>query len=906
MTVLMTVSVLLLACTKDDPGDSGVELAGPVLSHEVPTATFAIGEDIPLSIAAEDADGVGGIDVVYRDQGGAFWNTVEASTEDGVAWTATIPGADVEDPGVEYYLRATDLHPDQASTSYLPADIDEPFGVTIALIGEALPFEADFELEPGDTLYTLGFASASLGFAGYQWDESEAQANSGITSLAHGRGVEGVPALDDWLISPPLDLSSTDAIQLTWWEYGQGVEAASHSIAVSTGSRDPESGEFVELVVLDAPTEDGWSRAAVVDLSEYAGESAVYIAWRYQGEYADDWYIDDVLVRSSAIDLEPTLTWSPDPVHPDETATLTLELENLVEIEGGELTVTASLPEGGGAFASDTDTIGSVPSLGVVGAQFELTVDAAWPDNAYLPVDFAVDDGETSWLFEEVMVVGEPSAMRLELTLTDEALLQVDLGVGDPDDPTWEEQLYADVPAAGVLELSHDLTDMYEMLPPAPGDERWYARITSEAQGRVDAFEIDHGDTTYEASVTPTWVAGDELVVYLPEPPEPTISSTSVSPTKVAPGDSISVSSVLMNSGDDTADQVFVELVSSDPDVTISSGGPVELTDDVWEGGDWWTTDTMSFQVSDEHLDSTPVELAWSLDDGVESWMLPFDVEVPWPVMKVTSVVIDDGDGGDDDGLLEPGETAELEVEITNVGDLAASGIVYSTLTSGAASTASVTIDEGTDTLGSLSVDASREADFTVTVDAGAALGDTFVLEVVLTDNDTSYLATAEIVLGELPWLSVSATDDAIGDAYDYTFDIVNAKYRSDGVTFELILESADEFDATTFVEMWAVASSADYTYYRLVLQSGTAKLQGYDGGFLKISEPTVEYPTAKQVKLTWDIEPMGMNNTTLSVGFGSGWCGSETDSFCDHFPDGWGYYYHDHYDTSRFFTMRW
>ena len=104
---------------------------------------------------------------------------------------------------------------------------------------------------------------------------------------------------------------------------------------------------------------------------------------------------------------------------------------------------------------------------------------------------------------------------------------------------------------------------------------------------------------------------------------------------------------------------------------------------------------------------------------------------------------------------------------------------------------------------------------------------------------------------------------------------------------------------------VWAVASSGDYAFYRLSLQGTSAKLQGYDSAFVTLAKPTVTYPDSSTVRLAWNEADMGIGSTQFRAGFGAGWCGSDTGSFCDHFPDNWGYYYTG-YDQSNFYSLRW
>jgi hypothetical protein len=282
-------------------------------------------------------------------------------------------------------------------------------------------------------------------------------------------------------------------------------------------------------------------------------------------------------------------------------------------------------------------------------------------------------------------------------------------------------------------------------------------------------------------------------------------------------------------------------------------------------------------------------------------------VPVPWVVIKATSVTIDDSSGGNGDGLLDVGETAELEVELTNVGDLDADGFLDTVLSHEASSTATAPVTVAADTLSSLNTESSRDADYEVSVDAGSAAGDTLDLLVTSTDDNASYATPVTITLGEPPWLSVSSVDDDRGDNFGYTFDILNVLYRVNGDRLEMLFQSGEVFDSSAaYVEMWGIASSGDYTYYRMVVNAGTTSLEGYDGGFVNLGEPTLEFPSSTELKVSWPLSDMDPDVSSLRVGFGAGWCGVDTESFCDHFPDGWGYYYHSTYTDSGFFTLRW
>ncbi|MBK9365211.1 MAG: choice-of-anchor J domain-containing protein [Deltaproteobacteria bacterium] len=909
--LLLAGLLSLAACKGGDDGDTGEVNLGPALTH-TPPESLTQGEPLRLSVVAEDADGVASVSVVYRVQGEDYWSNADLVEADG-EWSVEIAADEATPPAVEYYFKATD----QAAlsfVSYLPADlsVEGPFTVSVLATSLGLPFFEDFEVESGENfLSDLGWGSDAQGFPGYVWGLSGTRATSGEVSAYHARGVEDISAMEDWLISPALDLSGQDRVQVTWREYGAYVEGASHKLYASVGSRDPKDGDYVLLAELAAPVEDEWSRAPLVEVSELAGERVVYLAWVYEGSEADDWYIDDVLVRPLTIDLTSELSWAPNPAHPGETTTLSLALLNLADASAESLTVTASLPEGGGVFTADTVTLGDgIAAYGSAIADLELQIDAAWPDNSPMPVTFTVSDGLDSWSFDETFIVGSPTTGSLSVALSGEGLVQVSFGVGDPDAPTWEQDVYSALAPVGALTVEVDLTEQHALLPPSAGPLRWFARIDSAATGRVTDLSFSTGDEVWSASVKPTLILDGETLVYVPEPPAPTLSGARASVTSLSPGvEDVALSFNLRNNGGDFAGPVSISLSSADADVVITDGAAlVADAADLEPGEQLAYADVFRFNVSADHVSSLPITVNVDVTDGLESWSLPVELTVPWPVLKVTSVVIDDRIGGDNDGLLEPGETADLELELTNVGDLDTFGVVEGALTVAASSVVAATPQTALETVGSMTVNRTRSADFNLSVDAGASLGEALDLVLTFNDGTATYLADLQLIMGEPPWLSVTPIDDNAGDHYDSTFDLLNVQYRSDGSTLELKFISYTEFDTSkAFVEMWAVPTAADYTYYRLVYQSGSAKLQGYasGAGFVTLLAPTATFPDANTLILSWPLADMGLLTTSFKAGFGAGWCGSETGSYCDHFPDGWGYYYSS-YSSSRFFTLSW
>lgn len=900
-------ALLLTGCpTDDDTEDTDLPdpAVGPELTHE-PPASVDEGVAIPVSVTAVDVDGVDQVKVFYRTQGVTAWDTLflERSADDAEVWTAEIPAQTVQWPAIEYYVRAqdaTDLH----SVSYLPVEASSgPFSVPVIVVGRPLPFEEPFEDSGSAGLYGLGWDEDSNGFRGYAWEISSTKAYTGAASAGHRRGIEGVDPLEDWLISPALDFSTLDRIEVGWFEYGDYAANADHSLWISTTGPDPDLGTFELVTELGSPPEDAWGKSRTIDLTAWAGNETVWLAWHYQGQFSDAWYIDDVSVRALGPDLTATgFSW--DPVDPGGSTTLTLSVENLVDAASGPITVDWTVDPAYGTVTTPVE-VGAIDALGTADWVTTLVVDAATPDNSYIPVIIDATDGERSWTWTEKVVVGVPSAATVAIDQTTKALVSLSLGVGDPDAPDIEIPVVSEVKDVGAWTWTVDLTDQWAWLPPAAGDLRWWVRVDAAGAGSVTEFTIDWDATTYTSDDLGAYEMDVEGIFYLPRPPAPAIVGSSTLPSPVAPGDVVDWTVTLQNLGADTSGAATVTLSSSDPDVTVLSTAPVEL-----DGTSWLestsTAVPLQFQVSDTHVDSSPVELDLTVTDEVESFLVSSTVAVPWPVLAVTGVVIDDWASGDNDGLLDPSETANLEVSLSNLGGMSAFGAVSCTIEQ-AGGTASSTVLTASGAFGLMSIGATKsEDDFKVEVTAGA-LGDTLEMRLSCTDGVETYTPTFELVLGEPPWLNLKTVNDDCGDAVgSYDFDMKNGQYRSDGTTLEIRLESCTPFDETKlFIESW-FDTLGTYQLYQLVLQSGTAKLRGYKFGvFTTVSYPTISYPDAYTVQFTIDLPSMGLTIDRIGAGFAAGFCGGDS-YYCDHFPDGWGDPYQNGFNTDVFAQMSW
>lgn len=137
---------------------------------------------------------------------------------------------------------------------------------------------------------------------GYAWAQNLARPHTGLRSALARYSPAGV-VQDEWLVTPALNTVGASTLTLTFWESGQywtTIYGDHHYLMVSTTSpADPAAFSVVlDMTPANHPIPTGWQQVSV-DLSAFAGQPTLYVAWRYtdHGRSADNWWIDDIWLR---------------------------------------------------------------------------------------------------------------------------------------------------------------------------------------------------------------------------------------------------------------------------------------------------------------------------------------------------------------------------------------------------------------------------------------------------------------------------------------------------------------------------------------------------------------------------------------------------------------------------------
>jgi len=128
------------------------------------------------------------------------------------------------------------------------------------------------------------------------------------------------PISDMTLVSPVIDLSSATNVFLHFdGETNYATYLANHPSSVGDGISNMEvttnGGSTWTVVWTDTAQNSGDTYAPTIDLSAFAGNPSVQIGMHFFGTYAQEWWVDNVVVDDQAVSVLATVT-NPNNGHP--------------------------------------------------------------------------------------------------------------------------------------------------------------------------------------------------------------------------------------------------------------------------------------------------------------------------------------------------------------------------------------------------------------------------------------------------------------------------------------------------------------------------------------------------------------------------------------------------------------
>jgi len=882
-----------------------------------------VGFEVEVLAQVSDPDGISTVSLYYRTEGAAgfsftFMSNTDTGSED--LFSGTIPASVAQDPGVDFYVRATDrVVPCTGETFSPTAAPEEWLNFSTRLDLSDLPFYADFEFTGIDCVSgdfeDLGWVVAYQSFPQgiHNWRPDARNPLSGECSASHSEGIpggfwecpppdgEGTIVRKNWLVSPPMDFGDKEQVAVRWFErhLNSGICAESHALYVSTTFPDPDVGEYELVADLPIPG-SAWQSSQWYDLSAYAGNEKVYVALYYDGGSAGRWQVDDFYVGEPLADLALD---SVDPL-PAGTApgsvgvALAVTLVNTsASYSAPELQATLTTADSNLTVVDAAATFAAMApgESSVASAPFTFDVGPGHADNSYLDFAVQIDDGGGHyWTVPIRMLMGLESTATVSYTAA--ADLELELGHGPPVVPDFS--VGADVADLAGLDWQVGVTEEADLLPPGPGPRRWFLRATNTGlfPATLDSFDVTVGGVSYAADGLPTTVdSGTELLVLLPDPPLLAVDSFSATPDPAAPGQTVVLDSfALRNDGADTAAAVNCVLGSSDPDVSATSTSPVAFGSvPIASGATAAGSGTFSLDIAASHIDNSAVELTLLCSDGADTLPVSFTVDVPYAFPLLASFRVDDDTtAGDNDGLAEPSELVDIYLTVRNDGAFATDGPVTASLAASASSTAAFTLSGSTSlAFGSAAVDSGTEVESTnaiqLAVDPAAIMGDAMVFDVTWTAGSDTWQDELSVDVTNLPWLACPQADDLQGDVVgNGEFDIRRCSYRSDGVMLEVQVESWVPYTGSTlFLDVFFYEVPSIYSVETV------GGVPDFEDGCALGSDLTESVPIAVDVSssptasVRVALADMNILGNNTSVAFGAGAC--PDIYFCDRYPEG-------------------
>jgi len=215
-------------------------------------------------------------------------------------------------------------------------------------------------------------------------------------------------------------------------------------------------------------------------------------------------------------------------------------------------------------------------------------------------------------------------------------------------------------------------------------------------------------------------------------------------------GESIDLDVELENLGGADASDVEATLATTDDYITLTNDFATWGT--ISAGSTSTQSDAFSFDIDgiipDQHIAAFDLTVTGT---GKDSWVSTMNITLNAPVLETGMVTIDDSQGGNGNGRLDPGETAELMIPLVNNGHCDAANTV-ATL---ASTSGDIVINTGSANIGILATGDTYIATFSITVSEDVNPGTSVDFE--FNADAEGYIANLEffLVAGQIPVLIV-------------------------------------------------------------------------------------------------------------------------------------------------------
>jgi len=284
-------------------------------------------------------------------------------------------------------------------------------------------------------------------------------------------------------------------------------------------------------------------------------------------------------------------------------------------------------------------------------------------------------------------------------------------------------------------------------------------------------------------------------------------------------GETVSLSLTVQNLGQTDATNVMVKVTSTDPFISVTDS--TELYPSV-PSGSWVTIDNgFTFTVSDTIPDMHPITFMVTAISGT-SWYSNFVLTAHAPQIVIGDLYLTN-ESLAVNGRLDPGETADLNIPVSNTGHSSCSDMDASLLSMGPY----ISVSNPSTNIGNIPLNGSQTAVFHVEVDPATPLytlaeldfstgiGDLVVekqfyqlVGVNVEDFETGDFAKYNWTQGDFPWTisnvspyegSFSAKSGVISDSQSSLLSISMEVLGTDSISFYTKVSSESSFDYLRF-----------------------------------------------------------------------------------------------------------
>ncbi len=276
-------------------------------------------------------------------------------------------------------------------------------------------------------------------------------------------------------------------------------------------------------------------------------------------------------------------------------------------------------------------------------------------------------------------------------------------------------------------------------------------------------------------------------------------------------GESVTMDVTLGNIGTEQAENVEAEIETNDPYITITDG--LENFGTIGAGAIQTISDAFTFDVADnvpdQHIVIIDATLSWT-DDFVNTQIAEI---INAPVLDPGSIVVDDSQSGNGNGMLDAGETADIKIEIWNIGHSTSEDINCNL-----SSTSSyVTITNSSCTSGAVSPENSSIATFTVEIDEDTPIGESVdLLADFVAGNymaQHNYYLSVGLVVEDFETGDFTAFEWEFGGNADWTISNQNP-YEG---TYSAKSGSIDDQQETELLITMDVVADGEISFFRKV-----------------------------------------------------------------------------------------